>query len=242
MILHGLFGSSRNWTTFARQLALRHSVVAVDLRNHGSSGHADSMTYPAMAADIRTVLDECSLERASFIGHSLGGKVAMTFALTYSTMVERLIVLDIAPVPYQNQFQTLIGSLESLPLSELRDRKHADELLSARITDRPLRQFLLTNLVKVDNTFRWRVNLAALKQNLSGIGGFPELESVQPFTGPALFLGGGDSPYLLPEHIPIINRYFPDARIDYIEKAGHWLQIDQPGRVLERVMTFLQPS
>ena len=242
VILHGLFGSSRNWTAFARQLAVQHFVITIDLRNHGSSGHADSMTYPDMAADILTVLDECGLQRASLIGHSLGGKVAMTFALTYAARAERLIVLDMAPVAYRNNFQALLESLEDLPLVELRGRKHADELLSARIADQSLRLFLLTNLVKVDHSYRWRVNLAALKQNLTGIGGFPNLETIRPYTGPALFLGGADSAYLKPEHAPVINRYFPDACIDYVEKAGHWLHIDQPAHVLHRVMIFLRST
>lgn len=242
VILHGLFGSSRNWTTFARRLAERFFVITMDLRNHGASGHADRMTYPDMAADIRKVLDECRLQQASFIGHSLGGKVAMAFALVYPTMVKRLIVLDIAPLVYRNNFLPLLESLESLPLSELRGRKHADALLSTSITDRPLRQFLLTNLVKVDNSYRWRVNLAALKQNLSGISGFPDLETVDPYTGPALFLGGADSSYLRPEHTPVINRYFTDARIDHVENAGHWLHVDQPVQVLDRVMAFLRST
>ena len=242
LILHGLFGSGRNWTAFARKLAGHYRVITIDVRNHGDSGHADSMTYPEMALDVRNVLDECELERASVIGHSMGGKVAMAFALCYGARVDRLTVLDIAPVSYKNSFRTIIESLQGLPLPCLNDRKHADELLAERINDTSLRLFLLQNLVKVDGDYRWRVNLAALKSNLDDIGGFPGFEAVRPHAGPTLFLGGKNSTHLHTQHIPVIKQYFTNALVDYIENAGHWLHVDQPGIVLDRIIRFLRTS
>ena len=229
LILHGLFGSSRNWSVFARKLAEQYRVITVDLRNHGNSGHADAMAYTDMATDIRHVLEECGLDRASIIGHSMGGKVAMTFALCFGPLLGHLVILDIAPVSYNNAFRSIIESLEELPLPGLNSRKHADELLADKITDTSLRLFLLQNLVKVNDDFRWRVNLASVKNNLAIISGFPEFRPERYHGGPALFLGGMQSSYLLPEHVPVINRYFSEATVDYIEDAGHWLHIDQPG-------------
>lgn len=239
LILHGLFGSSRNWTVFAGKLAEHYHVITIDLRNHGNSGHADEMTYFDMALDVRNLLQECRLERASIIGHSMGGKVAMTFALQYPSLVDQLIILDIAPVSYQRSFELIIESLESLPLAGLKDRRDADKLLAGKITVSPLRHFLLQNLVKVRDEYRWRINLAVLKNNLDQIGGFPSPALFHPYTGRTLFLGGTNSTSLLPEHIPVINRYFTHARIDYVDDAGHWLHIDQPDDVLDRILGFL---
>jgi len=242
LILHGLFGSSRNWSVFARNLADYHQVITVDLRNHGNSGHADAMTYTDMALDIRHVLEECRLERASIIGHSLGGKVAMTFALCYGELLEHLVILDIAPISYKNSFRSIIETLESLPLANLNSRKHADALLAEKITDNSLRLFLLQNLIKVNDDFRWRINLASLKNNLAMISDFPEFKKGRCHSGPTLFLGGKQSSYLLPEHVPLINRYFTDATVDYVENAGHWMHIDQPRIVLDRITRFFQSS
>ena len=242
LILHGLFGSGRNWSVFARKLAQYYHVITVDLRNHGNSEHADSMTYTEMAADIREVLELCGLERTRLIGHSMGGKVAMTFALYHKALVDQLVILDIAPVPYRNNFRKILDSLEALPLAELSSRKHADELLAAEINDTSLRLFLLTNLMKENGDFRWRVNLSALKNNLPAIGEFPQPDSVTPHTGPTLFLGGRDSSYLQPGHVPVINRYFTNADVDYVDDAGHWLHIDQPEIVLDRITTFFQSA
>ena len=240
LILHGLFGSGRNWTAFARKLAEQYHVINIDLRNHGSSEHADSMTYSEMAADIRQLLELCGLERASLIGHSMGGKVAMTFALYHTMLVNRLVILDIAPVAYRNNFRAILESLDALPLTELNSRKHADDLLAADINDTSLRLFLLTNLVKVNGNFRWRLNLAALKNNLASIGEFPQPHTVEPHAGPTLFLGGTDSGYLTPEHQQVIKQYFTNAAVDYVDDAGHWLHIDQPDVVLDRITAFFR--
>lgn len=240
LILHGLFGSSRNWSAFARKLAGQYQVITVDLRNHGNSEHTDSMTYTEMAADIRRVLELCGLKRASLIGHSMGGKAAMVFALYHRAMLDKLVVLDITPASYRNNFRTILETLEELPLSELASRKQADKLLAGKINDTSLRLFLLTNLVKTNDGFRWRINITALKANLDAIGSFPALQTVAPYSGPALFLGGGDSGYLRPEHHPAIKQYFTNAKIDYVDNTGHWLHIEQPDTVLSRITAFFQ--
>jgi pimeloyl-ACP methyl ester carboxylesterase len=237
--MHGLFGSSRNWTAFARRLSASHQVVTVDLRNHGNSGHADTMSYPELAADIRAFMLARGFATASLIGHSLGGKVAMCFALTHTTLVERLVVLDIAPVAYRNEYQALIESMAALPLAELTSRRHADELLAWSIPDAQLRQFLLQNLVQEGGCYRWRINLNVFKNSLAELGRFPAFAAGSAHAGPALFLGGSASDYLHPRHNQAIGRYFTNAEIRYVENAGHWLHIDQPQAVLDRITAFL---
>ena len=240
LLLHGLFGSSRNWTVFARKLAQHCQVLTVDLRNHGNSGHAATMSYTEMAADIQQFLQSHGYNQASIIGHSMGGKVAMTFALTYQSMIDRLVVLDTAPVTYRNNFHSLINSLEALPLTEITGRKHADELLAWTITDSQLRLFLLQNLIQDSAGYRWRINLPALKHGLAELGHFPAFTDANPHAGPSLFLGGSDSEYLQPRHHEAIVRYFRNAQIHTVNNAGHWLHIDQPGAVLERIISFLR--
>ena len=240
VILHGMFGSSRNWSVFARKLARHYLVLTVDLRNHGQSGHAETMSYAEMAGDIRQFLADRGFEQASLIGHSMGGKVAMTFALMYPSMLGKLAVLDIAPVGYRTEFHTLLDSMAALPLQELNSRRQADELLGSTITDRQLRQFLLQNLVQDAAGFRWRINLAALRDGLPDVSGFPTFPAGSRHTGPTLFLGGSDSRHLQPDYQTAIHGYFSDARIHMIEDAGHWLHIDQPEAVLKQIVSFFR--
>lgn len=239
IVIHGLLGSSRNWSTFSKKLAESFQVITLDLRNHGNSAHADSMTYAEMSGDILELMKDTGMERASIIGHSMGGKVAMTFALQHRAMVEQLVIMDIAPVSYKNELSPLLEALEQLPVADIPGRKHADELLAPRIPDSALRLFLLQNLVQEGDSYRWRVNLDAIRKSLIDIDGFPAPISVRSHPVRTLFLGGEDSGYIRPHHYPIIKKYFPRAQIHIIEGAGHWLHIDQPDKVLERVRDFL---
>ncbi len=149
-------------------------------------------------------------------------------------------MLDVAPIDYGSRFEYLIDAMQRLPLDELLSRGEVDESLSRDIPDTMLRQSLLQNLVRDNGRFRWRANLAAIKANLADVGGFPDLEGVAPWPGPALFVGGGDSKYIQPESHAVIGKYFPRAEIQMLPDAGHWLQMDQPGPLYERVAMFLR--
>ncbi len=239
IILHGLFGSSRNWTSIAKKLSANFRIINVDLRNHGDSDHADTMTYSEMTEDIYQLLNECGLEQASLIGHSMGGKVAMAFALNHQIVIKNLIVLDIAPVSYRREYMHLIEALLRLPVDEIKNRKQADEYLIADIPETSLRQFLLQNLVHDGNGFRWRINLGVIKTSLEYITGFPEAESGTIHNGPVLFLRGENSDYISSENFPDIEKYFPMASIHAIKNAGHWLHAEQPQAVLDKITSFL---
>ena len=239
IIIHGLLGSSRNWSSFSKKLSEQYHVISLDLRNHGYSGHTQTMTYSEMTSDILKLMEEFGLERASFIGHSMGGKVAMTFALQHRSMVEQLVVMDVAPVSYKNELLPLLDAMTRLPLKDITSRKHADTLLTPRIPDTSLRLFLLQNLIQDGTSYRWRINLEAIRKSLIDIDGFPAPISVKSHPVKTLFLGGETSGYIKPHHYPIIKKYFPKAQIHIIEGAGHWLHIDKPDKVLERVQAFL---
>lgn len=239
LILHGLFASSTNWNTLAKRFSSRFRVLTPDLRNHGASPQTEAMDYPHMTADLCTFLDAQGIARASLIGHSMGGKAAMWLALNSPQRVDKLVVVDIAPVAYSHSYAGLIRALKRLPLDRIKNRKEADHWLEERIPDARLRQFLLQNLVFREQRYHWRIYLDALLHAVSDITGFPETEEGMRFTGNTLFLSGEHSDYVKPEHRRIIQSLFPNARFETIEGAGHWLYAEQPERFAQVLIGFL---
>jgi len=239
IILHGLFGSGRNWHACAKRLAGRYRVVALDLRNHGRSPWADEMTYSHMIDDIRSFLESQDIGSAAILGHSMGGKVAMLFSLLYSHLVDALIVVDIAPARYAHSYAPYIDALKRLDLTGPPSRAELEMQLLDDIPDEATRKFLLQNLVSRNGRFTWRVNLDAIRNHMKDLTSFPELDDL-PFDGPSLFVRGDGSDYLLPAHEEQIRLNFPLAEIAVIENAGHRVHVDQPDRFLNRVETFLQ--
>lgn len=239
LILHGLFGSSRNWTAVARLLADSYRVHLVDLRNHGKSPHADTMTYEEMADDVRGFMLEHGLSGAAVVGHSMGGKTAMTLALRHPEMVGHLVVVDIAPVAYRPHHAELIAAMQATDLSGLQRRAEADVRLAQRIADAGVRAFLGLSLMPADGGFGWQFNLPALAANLGVLSGFPEFEPEEIFPGPALFVIGDLSNYVQPTHHEAIRRLFPRSEIAVIEGAGHWVHAEKRDAFVARLRGFL---
>lgn len=239
VILHGLLGSARNWSTFAKELGASHRVFALDLRNHGASGWADSMTYDQMALDVRAFLDRQELPAAAVIGHSMGGKVAMRLALTHPEQVSRLVAVDIAPVSYRRSFASYVDLMRRIDLAQITRRADAANWLSDHIADAGVRGFLLQNLVSSEGGFAWRVNLEALARSMPELMAFPEPEEAEAYGGPALFINGGRSDYVRDEYQPAILRLFPNARFATIEQAGHWVHAEAPDAFSRIVRDFL---
>lgn len=240
LILHGLFGSGRNWNHIARKLSVYHRVLVPDLRNHGRSGHSPEMDYPHLAADLVRFLNSRGIDRATVVGHSMGGKAAMWLALTEPSRVGGLVAVDIAPVRYEHSFDPILSGLNSVPLAQVRSRGEADEWLSKSIPESGLRQFLLQNLVFEDGRYRWRIDLEIIRGAMPVLLDFPRVEGLRPYEGEALFIGGSSSRYILTEYTEAITRICPDARIEIIRDAGHWVQVDQPERFLGVLETFLK--
>lgn len=227
VILHGLFGSARNWQMFVKRFGQGRATYALDLRNHGNSPWDARMDYPAMAADVGRFLADRGLDRAVLLGHSMGGKTAMTLALTEPKMVERLIVVDIAPVPYSHSHSNYVDAMKRADLTGLTRRSQVDEQLRDAVPDPNLRAFLLQNLDTADGTLRWRVNLDAIGRGMSDLVGFPDLGDAC-YPGPVRFIGGGASDYITPTHDPAIRRYFPQAEIRIVPGTGHWVHAEKP--------------
>ena len=239
LVLHGLFGSARNWTTIARQLGERWAVYALDLRNHGESPWDDDMSYEAMAADVIAFMDDQGIASAPIIGHSMGGKAAMAAALTHQDRFEKLIVADIAPVAYRNELGAYVEAMQSVDLSAVSRRGEVDQLLKPSIPEQGIRAFLLQNLVSEDGGFRWRINLEALGRSMAVIGGFPDALLEAQFDGPALFIAGGQSHYIRTEHHATIHQLFPGAAIVEVPEAGHWVHAEAPKSFLQHAEGFL---
>lgn len=238
IIVHGLFGSARNWGAIAKRLAADRPVICVDMRNHGASFSTDSHSYPDLAADLADSI-EAHGRQADILGHSMGGKAAMALALTHPDRVARLIVADIAPVTYGHSQTPLIAAMAALDLTAVTSRRDADDALRAAIPDPAVRAFLIQSLDLTGDTPRWRLNLPVLKAEMSKIVGWPEDLNSHRFDGPTLFLSGGASDYVLPEHRDLITTLFPQARFDQIAGAGHWLHAEAPAPFIDKVQAFL---
>jgi pimeloyl-ACP methyl ester carboxylesterase len=238
-ILHGLFGSGRNWAGIAQRLAAHHRVIALDLRNHGASPWAEAMDYGELAADVHETLQVLGYRRYALLGHSMGGKAAMIEALSHGAEVERLIVVDIAPAAYEARHLGYARAMRALDLRGINRRGEADTRLAAAVPDAAERAFLLQNLVFDDGRPRWRINLAAIEHDMPALTGFPTMMPGMRYDGPALFIAGGRSDYLRPEHEPEIRRLFPSARMAHIADAGHWLHAERPQAFLDLVEPFL---
>ncbi|ABM61806.1 alpha/beta fold hydrolase [Halorhodospira halophila] len=239
LLLHGLYGSSGNLNRFTRRFAHDYRVLAPDLRNHGRSPHRPGMDYPTLTEDVVALLDREGIERVAVLGHSMGGKVAMTLALTRPQRVAAVIAADIAPVTYQHNHGTLIGALQQVDVAGAGNRREVDAALAAAIDSPAVRQFLLTNLVPADEGgYRWRIPLQFLADAVPDIQGFPELEGA--YDGPALFLYGTASDYFDPDrHRDAVAAYFPKAEYAALEGAGHWLHAEQPEAFAAAVERFL---
>ena len=232
VILHGLLGSSGNWRSISRHLAEQHRVFALDLRNHGESPHVNTMSYAAMAEDVREFLDTHDIGAATVIGHSMGGKTAMRLALQTPQRVERLVVVDIAPTVSHHDHLPWLRAMASLDLGRVTRRADAEAMLQAAVPDAAMRGFLLQNLTGTAGSFAWRINLQAIENSLPALLDFPLDTGAQRFAGPALFVRGAQSDYVLPQDETVIRALFPHSEIVTIEGAGHWVHAEQPARFL----------
>ena len=238
IILHGVFGTSDNWQTFAKQLADRYQIFLPDQRNHGLSPHDDAFDYHVMSEDILEFIEEHKLKNPIILGHSMGGKVAMFFATKYPDQFEKMIVVDIAPRAYPVHHQKILEALGAVRINEIGSRKEAEDQMKPYIADFGIRQFLLKNLKREDNdTFTWKLNLPVIRKNIERIG--EAVDDSRAVEKPVLFVGGEKSEYIRKDDHPLIARIFPQSRIVTIPGAGHWIHAEQPALLLGEVVRFL---
>ncbi|MEO1050246.1 MAG: alpha/beta fold hydrolase [Bacteroidota bacterium] len=236
IILHGVFGSSDNWLSIAKILGEHHKIYLLDQRNHGQSPHSDEFTYEAMANDLNLFIDQHGIENPIIMGHSMGGKVAMRFAMDFPDKLQKLIVVDIAPKSYPVHHDAILDGLCALDLSELKSRNDADEQLSKFVHFQVTRQFLLKNLTRSPEGFKWKINLPVIKRDIDKIG--EGLDEKARFDKPTLFIRGLESDYVLDEDIPLIEQMFTNQELVSIEGAGHWVHAEKPQQIIDAITQF----
>ncbi len=239
IVLHGLLGSLDNWQPLARRFGAHFKVWAVDLRNHGQSPHSDDTSFDAMAADLDEFMRQHELPRAHLLGHSMGGKVAMQFALRHPNQVDRLVLVDISPRAYPPRHARTLAALLALDLHAFQRRKQLDAKLAESVEDAEVRQFLLKNVGRdTHGGFRWKANVRGLWQSYERLTG--AVTSETPCDRPALFVSGEKSDYVSAADHDLIRRLFPRAELRTIADAGHWVHADQPDAVFAVVLQFLE--
>ena len=240
VVLHGLFGSGKNWRSFAGSLEEDFQVWTLDARNHGDSPHADSMSYQQMAEDVVRFFDGNELENVILLGHSMGGKTAMQLALQFPDRIAALIVVDIAPVCYDHQQKQLklIEAMQGLHLAAEMSRSDIEKKLALKIPEKRLLSFLMTNLYRQNGQFQWRIGLEQIAAGMPYLLNYPEVNSV--FEGPVQFIGGENSAYLKFEYHALIRKKFPESRITMLKNCGHWLHVEQPAAFQKTVIEFLR--
>ena len=242
IILHGLFGSLDNWMSIAKELGTSFEVYIVDARNHGQSQHSEVFNYPVMVEDlVEFVTTHIVYENKALpiiLGHSMGGKTAMQFAVDYPHLLSKLIVADIAPKAYPIHHDLIINSLKSLDFNVIKTRKEAEDKLTQYIFDLSTRQFLLKNLYWVaQEQLAFRFNLEAISKNIDEVGA--EIECTSPFYQHTMFIRGNQSSYILDSDFEHILSIFPNAQIKTVENSGHWVHAENPLAFLNVVKEFL---
>ena len=239
LVLHGLFGSGSNWRSVARQLAPTHTVHSVDLRNHGASPWADAMDYVAMADDVLQLMDRLSLEQPAVLGHSMGGKTAMALALMYPERVDRLIVVDIAPVSYADTLTPFADAMRSVDMAAAASRADVQRRLQQLVPDPNVVPFLMQNLMTHDDRYDWRLNLIAIGAAMPQLCAFPSELLGLHFRRPTTVIAGEHSTYVAHRDGSTFQPMFPQVGIDVVENAGHWVHADQPAAFIARVRQAL---
>ena len=250
VIVHGLYGSSDNWINIGKRLAEKHTVYMIDQRNHGRSPFSDSHTFNDMRNDLAEFFEKHNIEKATLLGHSMGGKVAMWFAADFPEKIEKLVIADIAPKDYlllkeDSQFylhQNILLAMQEIDFSKIKSRNDVDDFMAQKIDDERIRQFLLKNVAK-DKTrhqYKWRVNAGVLYDHLdeivSGVNKNWFDDRIPITSYPVIFIRGLKSKYILPEDEILIKEIYPDATIIDIPYAGHWLHAEQPKLFMKAVM------
>ncbi len=233
ILVHGLFGSLDNLGILARSLVVDHDIIQVDMRNHGLSPRSPEMNYPAMAQDLLDTLDEQHIEKATFIGHSMGGKAVMALTALAPERIDRLVAIDIAPVDYHvRRHDEIFAAINAVTDAQASSRQQAASVMRQHLQEEGVIQFLLKSFVEGE----WRFNVPVLWDQYPHIVGW---ETIPAWEHPALFIPGGNSPYVTEAYRKQLLAQFPQARAHVIAGAGHWVHAEKPDAVLRAIRRYL---
>ncbi len=237
IFLHGLFGDGKNLYPISRELENHYTCLLADQRNHGKSQHADDFSYSVLAADVKESVDDSGIGECIILGHSMGAKTAMEFALAYPEKTKALICMDSSPGRYDMRYDNFVKSMNSMDLLNIRSREDAFKYLTSSGINASEARFLLKNLFREGKSYRWRINLHSLINNYENI--WAPIRDGRSYSGPVLFLKGRNSDFIKPADHDLITELFPHASIKVIEEAGHWLHVDNPAQCVSEIMKFL---
>lgn len=238
VILHGLFGSSDNWMSIARALEKDYKIYLLDQRNHGQSPHSDEFNYKVLSEDLSAFIESKKIDQPVIIGHSMGGKTSMNFAVKYPDRLKALVVVDIAPKDYNVHHDVILDGLKAIPLDNISSRNEADKILTDYVPELGVRQFLLKNLSrKSEGGFTWKLNLKAIADNIEIIG--QGMQYPGKYNEPTLFIRGRNSNYIKDDDRTLINEIFPKANLITFEDAGHWVHAEKPEDFVRTIRKFL---
>jgi len=252
IILHGLFGSGSNWRSVSPKIAdqTHCNIIQIDQRNHGTSPHSDTFNYPIMVKDLYSFIEKHKKSGDSnglcIVGHSMGGRVAMLYALMHPETIEKLVIVDISPSELKSntidEFRSYLERMKSMNLNEIRNRKQAEEWLEPIVPEKGVRQFLLTNLIMGDDgKYHWRFYIDGILNNIEQITYFPAPQNTH-FDKPTLFIGGGKSKFIRDHDKELIKRYFPNSELKIVPNAGHWVHAEDPKTFIEMVSSFINEN
>ena len=241
-IFHGLYGRGKNWQSFAKKMSENEktTVVTVDLRNHGGNIFKENMSYTLMMEDIFDLLNYLEIKKTNLLGHSMGGKLAMLITLLKPNYINKLIIADIAPINYANDNQNIIDALYNLDLNLIKNRNHADELLSKEIDQKFLRAFLLQNIKHVEGDYHWSINLKTIKKSMNDLRSFPKIDQNHKVDTKSLCIYGQNSEYVNVNHFQIFKKYFSNILFHKIKNTGHFLHIENPDEFYEVSKNFFK--
>lgn len=237
---HGLFGQGKNWTQIAKAFSADHRVLLIDMPNHGRSGWTDAFAYPDLADTVASLFT--ADDPVTLVGHSMGGKIAMAIALRHPELVARLVVVDVSPVAYESgrEFLGYIDTMRALDLGSLERRDQADEALRGAVPNTTVRSFLLQNLRREGDGWRWMINLDLLSAHMPELAGWPaESFGDASYAGPVLWVGGANSAYVADDYASAMEALFPRVRRVTIKDAGHWVHSEQPAVFIEVLKRFV---
>jgi pimeloyl-ACP methyl ester carboxylesterase len=238
MIVHGLFGSLDNWQSLAKKWSESFRVISVDVRNHGRSFHSDDMKFESLVNDLYCIIGHENVKKLHLLGHSMGGKIAMEFAAIYPDIIDRLIIVDVAPYPYPPHHTEVFDMLQAIDLSSLSSRVEIEKEVRNRIDNESVIQFMMKNIRRneISLTFEWKFNLSVLSRDYLYL--IQRLPS-QGFNGHTLFIGGEESKYITKETSLYLFDLYPKAVLEYVAKAGHWVHADNPSEFYDKVTSFI---
>ena len=238
IILHGLLGMLDNWKSFARSLENNYRIHLLDLRNHGKSPHDDLMNYEVMVEDVRLYIEDHELKNPIVVGHSMGGKVAMTLALNHPDLIKQLVVVDISPKAYKAGHQTIFDTLLDVQFDLYEKRSEVYEFIISKLKDKGLSSFLMKNLSRnLSGGYEWKMNLGSIYHSYEKI--LQAVESENKFEKDCIFIKGEKSSYIQNEDEALIKELFPFAQIQSIQNAGHWVHAEKPNELKSALIDFI---